>query len=429
MTQRPLPAQFLIGCATAAHQVEGGIDNDWSEWERRLPSPIVDGGDTSRAIEHYTRFREDIADLAAAGHNAYRFSIEWARVEPRPGVFDAVAFAHYADVVRTCRDHGLEPVVTLHHFTLPRWLAERGGVRAADAPMLFARYAAACAWRLGRAVTWWLTLNEPSVLVVQGFLNGVWPPQQRSLGAAFDAARGLLRMHAAGARALHDVASRRGDDVRVSFAHHERRLRAKRLASPLDRAAAVLPNYVFNRWFLRSCITGRVLPPIGRGQRVPGLYGSLDYLGVNYYSEDVVRFDPAAARTFFATVEADADLRLTSFGWAINPPGFRRALTTLWNLTALPLLVTENGVADEQDELRPAYIVDHLNALLDAVDDGADVRGYLHWTAWDNFEWSEGYTKRFGLWDVDRGTMARRAKPSAALYREICTRRSVPARA
>ena len=424
---RPLPAGFLIGCATAAHQVEGGIDNDWSAWERQRPSPIAGEGDASRAIEHFRRFREDIAQLAAAGQNAYRFSIEWARVEPSPGVFDAAAFAHYADVVRTCRDNGLEPIVTLHHFTLPRWLAERGGVRSREAPMLFARYAAACAWRLGAGVTWWLTVNEPSVLVVLGFLHGAWPPQERSLGAAFDAARGLLRMHAAAARALHEVAVRRGLDARVSYAHHERRLRPKRPASLLDRAAAIMPNHVFNEWFLRSCLSGRMLPPIGRSERVAGLRGSLDYLGVNYYTEDVVEFDPGAPLTFFARVEADNELPLTSFGWAINPPGLRRALTSLWARARLPLVVTENGVADEEDELRPAYIVDHLHALLDAVDDGADVRGYLHWTAWDNFEWAEGYTKRFGLWEVDRETMERRPKPSAALYTEICRTRSVPA--
>lgn len=429
MTPRRLPPEFLVGCATAAHQVEGGIDNDWSAWERSSPSPIAGGGDTSRAIEHYARYRDDLAQLGAAAQNAHRFSVEWARVEPSPGVFDSRALAHYADVVRTCRTHGLEPVVTLHHFTLPRWLADRGGVRAPEAPVLFARYAAACAEAFGAGVRWWVTINEPSVLAVQGSLFGVWPPCQRSLGAALGVLRGLLLMHAAGARAIHATAARRGVDALVSVAHHERWLRPAHRRSPLDVAVAMVPNYVFNRWFLRSCRSGRVLPPVGGGERVPGLAASLDYIGVNYYTEDVVSFDPASPMTLFASQRADPDLPHTSFDWAINPAGLRRALVRLWREFQLPLLLTENGVADEQDKLRPAYLIDHVNAVLDAVDDGVDMRGYLHWTAWDNFEWAEGYTKKFGLWSVDRTTMERRPKPSAALFEEICRTRTVPAAA
>lgn len=426
MSPRRLPADFLIGCATAAHQVEGGIENDWAEWERQRPSPIADGSDATRAIDHYERYGDDLAHLGASAQNAHRFSVEWARVEPSPGVFDQEALEHYADVVRVCHSNGLEPVVTLHHFTLPRWLAARGGVRAREAPVLFARYAAACAEAFGVGVRWWVTINEPNVLALQAYLFGAWPPCERSLPGTLSALRGLLLMHAAAARAVHETAMRHGVEARVSIAHHDRPQRPARPRSVLDRVAAVLPNYVFNRWFLRSCRSGQVLPPVGTGERVPGLAGSLDYIGVNYYSEDVVSFDPRAPRTLFTQQRSDPAAPQSSFGWAINPAGLRRALVALWHETHLPLLITENGVADEHDELRPAYIVDHLNAVLDAVDDGADVRGYLQWTAWDNFEWAEGYTKKFGLWSVDRDTMERRPKPSATLYEGICRTRTVP---
>lgn len=429
MTSRHLPPDFLIGCATAAHQVEGGIDNDWSVFERQVPSPIYDGGRTTRAIEHYTRYREDLTQLAAAGQNSHRFSIEWARVEPSPGVFDRAALDHYRDVVRVCRELGLEPVVTLQHFTLPRWLAERGGVLAPDAAALFARYAAVCAEVVGPQVRWWVTVNEPAVLAVQGYLDGQWPPAERSLVGMLRAFGALLRMHAAAALALHQTARRRGGSALVSVAHHERRQRPRRERSVLDRLAAIFPDFLFNRWFLRSCLTGRMLPPVGMGERVPGLAGALDYLGVNYYTEDVISFDLALPGMLFAHRDNDPALPHTSFQWAINPAGLRRALLALWHETHLPLLVTENGVADEHDELRAAYVVDHLNAVLDAIDEGADVRGYLHWTAWDNFEWAEGYTKKFGLWSVDRETMARHPKPSLALYEEICRSRLVPATA
>ena len=425
MAARRFPSDFLLGCATAAHQVEGGIENDWARFERTRPSPIADGSDASVAIDHYRRYRQDLEQLAAGHQGAHRFSVEWARVEPEAGCFDGAALEHYRDVAQTCRRLGMDPVVTLQHFTLPTWLADHGGLLHPQAPQLFARYAAACTEALGDGVVWWLTVNEPTVLALQGYLFGLWPPAQRSISRAFAALRGLLRMHAAGARAVHDVARRHGWDARVSVAHHERRLRPRAGASLLDRAAAVLPEFIFNRWFLHACVTGRALPPVGDGRRVPGLRGSLDFLGVNYYSEETVSFDGRTPLTLFAHLAPDPELPRTSFGWAIHPEGLRSALIDLWQETRLPLIVTENGVADEHDELRPRYLVDHLNAVLDAIDDGADVRGYLHWTAWDNFEWAEGYTKRFGLYSVDRDTLGRAPKPSAAVFAEICRTRRV----
>ena len=161
---RRLPDGFLLGTASAAHQVEGGLWNDWMRMERDEPWRIGDGGSAELAIDHFRRYREDLEMLAGMGHSAQRFSVEWARVEPEPGRFDLSALRHYADVVGTCRRLGMEPVVTLHHFTLPVWLADRGGVLDPEAPRLFARYAAACAETFGRDVRWWVTINEPNVL-------------------------------------------------------------------------------------------------------------------------------------------------------------------------------------------------------------------------------------------------------------------------
>ena len=429
MTQRRLPADFLLGCATSGHQVEGGLDNDWARWARDDPKRIRDGSDASIACDHYVRYRDDLEQLAEMSQNAHRFSVEWARIEPRPGCFETAELDHYADVVRTCRRLGMEPVVTLQHFSLPVWLAERGGVLHPDAPRLFARYVAACVERFGDSVTWWITVNEPNVLAFMGYLFGGWPPGEQSMPRMFAALRALVRMHAAGATAIRRVALRHGWGARISIAHAERPQRAGSQSTPLDRAAAVIPNWMFNRWFLRSCRTGRLLPPVGAGQRVAGLRGSLDYLGVNYYTEDMVRFDRRSPNTLFTQQLADPALPHSSFGWSIDASAMRRALNALWREFGLPLLITENGVADEHDELRPGYIIDHLNAVLDSIDDGADVRGYLHWTAWDNWEWAEGYTKRFGLFYVDPETQRRFAKPSAALYADIGRTRTVPERA
>ena len=388
--------------------------------ERQHPERIKDGSGSGIACDHYARYREDLAMLAGMHHNAHRFSIEWSRVEPREGEFDGEAINHYRDVVRCCRELGLEPVVTLHHFTLPTWLADRGGVLDPDAPRLFARFAALCTRALGAAVGWWITINEPSVLAVFGYLYGEWPPLQKSNRRFFAALGATARMHAAAYRAVHRVAETGGWPVRVSLAHHERPLHALDPRSPLDRAATVLPNYIFNRWFLYVCHTGRLLPPIGHGQKVDGMRGSLDFLGVNFYCEERVRFNPRDPSNLFAQQVPSPDLPRSSFGWAIEPDALRRALTRLWAEHRLPIVVTENGVADIDDELRPQFIVDHLGAVCDALSDGVDVRGYLHWSSMDNFEWAEGYSQRFGVISVDRDTMARTPKPSAHVLAEIC---------
>jgi beta-glucosidase len=426
LTPRRLPDGFLLGCATAAHQVEGGVDNDWSRWTADHPEAIAGGTDATVAIDHYRRYRQDLAQLASMHQTAYRFSVEWARVEPVPGRFDARALEHYRDVVRTCRGLGMEPIVTLQHFTLPPWLAEAGGFTAAEAPVRFARYVAACVEAFGDLVTWWVTINEPAVVATLGYVEGIWPPGERSLRRATLALRGLLRMHAAGAQAITTVSAQHGRDAQVSIAHHERRLVPRTPGSRVEAGLAALPDYLFNRWFLRSCIAGKVLAPVGRGEVVPGLAGSLTYLGVNHYANEAVSLDLRAPGMLFTRHEAVPGFPVTGAGWAIDPAALRVALSDLWTEFGLPIIVTENGVADDHDELRPAYLRDHLNAVADALDGGVDVRGYLYWTAWDNFEWAEGYTKRFGLFAVDRDTLERTPKPSAAVFAEICRTREVP---
>ncbi len=420
-----LPEGFLLGTASAAHQVEGGLWNDWMRMERDQPWRIKDGSSAAVGIDHFRRYRQDLQMLAEMGHTAHRFSVEWARVEPEPGSFDVAALRHYADVASTCRSMGMEPVVTLHHFTLPVWLADRGGVLHPEAPRLFARYAAACAVALGAEVRWWVTLNEPSVLAVLAYAQGDWPPHRRSLWLALRSGVAMLRMHAAAAAALRQAGASRGHRPLISIAHHERPL-VPRPGSLGARLAAPVASQVFNRWFLRCCHSGHVLPPAGAGGTLPGLRGSLDYIGLNYYTEERVRFDPAAALRLFVSPDPDPTLPRSSLGWGIDPGGLRRALINLWQEFHLPLLVTENGVADEHDELRPDYLVDHLRAAIEALSAGVDVRGYLMWTGFDNFEWLEGYSAHFGLIEVDRATLERRPKPSAALFSEICAARTLP---
>lgn len=420
-----IPPGFLLGTASAAHQVEGGLWNDWMRMEREEPWRIRDGGSAAVAIDHYHRYRQDLEMLARMGHSAQRFSVEWARVEPEPGHFDLEALRHYAGVVASCRELGMEPVVTLHHFTLPVWLADRGGVLDPEAPRLFARYAAACAEAFGQEVRWWITVNEPNVLMALAYGEGQWPPHRRSSALALRAGVGLLRMHAAAAAALHRAGRAHGRPAMVSVAHHERPLRP-RAGSLLTRLTAWAPDLLFNRWFLACCVQGRVLPPGGTGEPVAGLRGSLDYLGLNYYTEERVRFDPRAVSRLFVSPDPEPSQPRSSLGWSIDAGGLRRALVRLHGEFGLPLMVTENGVADEDDELRPGFLADHLRAVIEAVGEGADVRGYLCWTGFDNFEWLEGYGARFGLIAVDRVTLERHPKPSAEVFARICRTGVIP---
>ena len=420
-----VPDGFLLGTSSAAHQVEGGLWNDWIRMERDEPWRIKGGASAAVAIDHYHRYREDLEMLARMGHTSQRFSVEWARVEPEPGRFDLSALRHYAAVTATCRELGMEPVVTLHHFTLPVWLADRGGLLDPEAPRLFARYAAACAECFGQDVRWWVTINEPNVLFALAYAEGQWPPHQRSTLLALRAAVGLLRMHAAAATALHQVGHAHGWPTLVSVAHHERPFRP-RPGSTVARLFAWAPGQLFNRWFPASCVRGRVLPPAGTGRRVPGLRGSLDYLGLNYYAEEQVRFDRHARSRLFVGPDPDVPLPRNSLGWPIDAGGLRRATVALWERLRLPILITENGVADTEDELRPGFLADHLRAAVEAIADGADVRGYLHWTGFDNFEWLEGYGAKFGLVAVDRETLERHPKPSAALFANICRTGLIP---
>jgi beta-glucosidase len=420
-----LPPGFLLGCASAAHQVEGGAHNDWTRFERE-PGRIADGSVSGAACDHWNRYPEDLADLAALGQNAHRFSLEWSRIEPEPGRVDTEAVDHYVDVTRRCAELGMEPLVTLHHFTLPLWLADRGGVLAPEAPVLFGRYAEICARALATRVRWWTTINEPVILATLGYLFGDWPPAHRSLREAFAALRALVAMHAAAARALRAEARRQGVEARVSIAHHYRGMLPERPRNPLDRAAAAVPDWVLNRWFVHACRDGRLRPPVGWGQRVGGAEGSLDWLGVNYYTDDLCSFDPRSPQRLFTRQHPDPALPVSTYGWTIDAGGLHRALLRLWREHGLPIVVTENGVADRDDELRPRYIAEHVGAVAAAVADGAEVLGYLHWTALDNFEWAQGYSQRFGLFAVDRSTQVRRAKPSAEVFARICRAGGIP---
>jgi beta-glucosidase len=421
------PPAFRFGVATAAHQVEGGNDNsDWWDFEQR-PGRVADGSHSGRACEHFQHFREDLALVRDLHNDAYRFSVEWARVEPEPGRFDPAALAHYREVVMACRSLGLEPLVTLYHFTLPRWFAARGGWLAAGAVADFRRYARAVAEALGPLVCLWVTVNEPVVYLYQGYLRGVWPPGRRSLPEAVRAGRTLARAHVEAYRVLHEAPGYGGEASHVGISQHLRVFDPARPGHRLDAWAAAAQEAVFNWGFLDSLERGRFYPPLGVGDPITGWRPCQDYVGVNYYSRDRVRFTPTRPGELFGVPDRPAGVWRNDLGWEVYPPGLGRLLREAYRRYGRPLWVTENGIADAVDRDRPAFVAAHLAEVARLLAEGVPVGGYCHWSLYDNFEWAEGFSARFGLYAVDYATQRRTLREGGRAYAAIARSRSVPA--
>lgn len=394
------PPDFLWGTATAAHQVEGGNRwNDWWEYEESGRLPHRSG----EACEHYERYASDFDLAAAMGHRCHRFSIEWSRVEPEENRWNPEALAHYGRVIRALRERGIEPVVTLFHFTLPAWFARRGGWEHPAAVERFVRFVEFVLDHLDGEVRYWLTVNEPTVYVQQAYLNAEWPPLRRRAWIAAGRVLGrLARAH----RAAYERIRARRPQAQVSFAHSALWMEPCNPDRWLDRFAARLRDCAWNRYFFWR---------VGRRH--------LDFVGLNYYTRCCVRFagrgpakllGQACRRPHHAHAGARSDV-----GWESYPRGLGLVLRKFARL-GLPIFVTENGIATRDDEARCRFIEEHVAALAGAIAEGLPVLGYLHWSLIDNYEWDRGTQARFGLIGVDFADQSRVPHRSARIYAEIC---------
>ncbi|MDH4140424.1 MAG: glycoside hydrolase family 1 protein [Coriobacteriia bacterium] len=395
------PDDFLWGSGISAHQCEGGNrHNDW--WAFEEQGKVAGGERSGDACDHYTRYAEDFRLAARLGHAVVKISVEWSRIEREPGVFDEGELVHYEDVVRTMCDLGLRPIVALHHFTNPLWLEEHGWWEGARTPELFARFVRVVAERLGPWVDTWITINEPMLVVSAGYKWGFWPPERRGWLSARRAARNLVRAHNLAYDAVHDVAGicRVGPAVNVTALRPPGRptIADRVLASPLDWLA----NYYF----------------------MDRVRERADFIGVQYYSRATVQ--QLLAGDPLAVPKSARRLPRSDLGWEIYPKGIYYTVRSMWRRFGLPIIVTENGIADAEDCKRADFIKDHLAWLHRAIGEGADVRGYLHWALLDNFEWREGFAPRFGLVAVDYETQERVVRDSARLFARICRDNAVP---
>ncbi|AXO34028.1 GH1 family beta-glucosidase [Micromonospora sp. B006] len=452
MSNVRFPEGFVWGGATAAYQIEGAA-RDYgrgpSIWDTfsRTPGAVFQGHTGDVACDHYHRYAEDVALMAELGLRAYRFSVSWPRVRPDgTGPVEPRGLDFYDRLTDALLAAGLDPIVTLYHWDLPQALEDRGGWTVRETAEHFAQYALAVHGRLGDRVRTWTTLNEPWCSAYLGYGSGVHAPGRRDAGDAFRAVHHLLLGHGLAARALRS-AGVETLGITLNLAD----VQPADAASAADAEAVKLVDGLHNRIFLDP-LTGAgypadvlahvsriVTPDFVRDGDEKLIAAPLDLLGLNYYAPTYVagRPDGAGGDAYPGTAGAVEFLPpagpLTDMGWSIEPAGLTRLLERVAaDYPGLPLVITENGGAfpdtdvDEQggvaDADRVAYLDGHLRAAHEAIARGVDLRGYLVWSVLDNFEWAEGYRKRFGIVHVDYLTQRRTPKRSARWYQEVIAR-------
>lgn len=402
------PPDFVWGSATAAHQVEG--NNIHSDWWAHEHAPDTNAAEPSGvACDHYNRFEEDFRLLRSLGHRHHRFSVEWARIEPEEGRIDQREVDHYRRVIDTLRALDMEPWVTLHHFTLPLWFARQGGFAKAGNVERFRRFVELVARSYGDAVSHWCTINEPTMHSELGYRFGYFPPRLTDEHIAADVLHNLFRAHAAAAETVRACARLRPEiGITLGVMAHE----PLDPADEADCAMARRRDAEANETCFHALRTGVFAYPDRPAEEITGLKGSSTFVGIQYYT----RTRHAAA--LGGPALPDPSRFLTQMAWEVYPEGLAELLRRAAR-TGLTVHVTENGICCDDDRVRVEYIADHLAVVDQVRREGHDVRGYIYWSAMDNFEWNFGYRPKFGLIEVDRATLARSPRPSARFFAEI----------
>jgi beta-glucosidase len=369
---------FLWGAATSAYQVEGGSEaNDWYDWERAEPGRVAEPAGV--ACDHVNRYADDIALLSRIGLTCYRFSVEWSRIEPAEGRFSPRWLGHYRAMAECCRRHVLLPVLTMHHFTNPRWIAADGGWENPRTAERFARLCRTVAEELGDLIGIAITINEPNIPALLGYENGVFPPGKRDREARLRVTDNLVEAHRRAVQAIRRAHPKLPVGMALAMADWQ----------PLPGGEPKLEEIRRLREdvFLKAT----------EGD---------DFVGVNTYTRHRVASDGWAGN--------EPGVELTAAGYEYWPEALEATLRRAWTVTGgRTLIVTEAGIATDDDRRRVEYIDRSVAAMRRAMAGGIDVRGFIYWSALDNYEWQSGYAQRFGLIAVDRETQARTVKPSA----------------
>ena len=418
------PKNFKWCVATAAHQIEGGNENnDWWEWENLFPSKIKNGDRSELATDHWNRIPEDTKLLNDLGVQQYRFSIEWSRIETSEGVFNQEAINHYKMELAELKKYGIAPMVTLHHFTSPIWFSHQGGWANSHSPKQFLSFVKYVRQQLGESVQFWITFNEPMVMIGGGYIDGIFPPGIKDWNKAVAPLRNILLAHAMAYKELH-----KNTDAMVGIAHHLRVMDPFNKLNPVDWYLAQKLSNAFNWAFVDALKDGKIsltIPTIIKYKEVlPELKDTQDFIGVNYYSRDLIQFTPK--KNPAVTIKVNDKNSISDLGWEIYPQGIYAILKTIHKkFPNLPIFITENGIADQNDSKRSDFLIQHLKYVHQAIADGINVQGYCHWSLIDNFEWAQGFDPRFGLYEVDYKTFKRTPRKSALLYQKIISKNAL----
>jgi len=409
--QKPsFPKHFLWGAATAAHQVEGNNHNQWTVWElenaktkaaqadyhlhdyptwdkikheAKKPDNYVSG----ELADHYNRYKEDFDFLEKMHMNSYRFSVEWSRIEPKEGTWNSEAIAHYKQYLEELRRRKIEPVVTLLHFTLPVWFAQKGGFEKRANVKYFVRYAEKIMSELGNSVRFIITINEPEVYGFESYYLQNWPPNQSSLFKVWQVSNNQALAHRKAAKALHAMNRRYKIGIAKSTVFF-----FPGDTAWLSRLSANVFQYFQDDYFIKKYIRHS------------------DFLGVNYYQSQ---------RLFGYRVHNSESADYSDVDWMLAPADIEYALERLYRKYKKPLMITENGLADADDAHREWWIKETIIGMQKALKEGVELIGYFHWSLLDNFEWAYGKWPRFGLVEIDYKTGKRTLRPSAAWFGRV----------
>lgn len=415
------PDGFLWGTATSSHQVEGGnTNNNWYTWESE-PGRIVNGQKSGLACDWWGgRWKEDLENAARDGQNTHRLSIEWSRIQPKPDSWDDGALEYYRQILKGMHKLGLKPMVTLHHFTDPLWLYESGCWENDDSPKYFAEYVRRVVSGLKDLVDFWVTINEPAVYVTGGYIDGNFPPGKSDLNVAFKVMRNLLKGHAAAYRIIHELQP----EASAGYAKNYRGFEPSRAWFLPDVWITRFTSGSFNDAFSNALVDGRFRFAL-KSEMVSEIIGTQDFVGINYYTLEKVVFKPFAVKDVFHRRYYPQGSELSETGFIANIPRGMAAALKWAHKFKLPIYVTENGVEDSKDNMRPNYTVQHLHEVWRAANFNWNVKGYYHWSQIDNFEWERGWTQRFGLWELDVDTQERKRRKSVDLYAAICKENAI----
>lgn len=392
------PEGFLWGAATSAHQVEGNnINSDWWDWEMKNQPPHLRSG---IACDQYNRYESDFELIKHLNHNAHRLSIEWSRIEPREGEFDSLEIEHYKKVLKSLKDKDIKVMLTLWHFTLPLWLANKGGWENHKAAFYFERFVKKIAPEIHQHVDMFITLNEPEVYVYEAYITGEWPPAKKSFWAKIKVYLNLTSAHKKAYKFLHTNYPTKpvgiANNIQSYEPYHKHSL-IEQLAVLFCDVGANHLFYIFTR-------------------------NTHDFLGINYYFH--ARFKDGKGLLPVIDTTTNQSSNASDLGWEIYPEGLYDVLADMSD--HLPIYITECGIASTNDDRRNRFLINYLHEVYKAISTGIDVRGFFYWSLIDNFEWHRGFNPRFGLVGIDYTTQERHLRPSALVYTDIIQHNGIP---